>query len=392
MKIKKKILILGSTGSIGKSTLNVIKRHQSKFKILCLSSNKNYKKLYKQSQLFNVKNLIINDYATFLKAKNIFKNKKIRIFKNLSDYLKKNRKKLDLVIIGISGLDGLKPTLNIIPYTKTLASANKESIICGWKFIKKNLKKYNTNFIPIDSEHFSIWSLINNNKKLISEIYLTASGGPFLNITPNRLKKIDVKKVINHPNWSMGKKISTDSATMMNKVFEVIEASKIFNLPTNIIKIIIHPRSIVHALVIFNNGIIKVLMHDTSMEIPLFNIIFNKSNISFYKKTNIKFKNLNGINFIKPDKKKFPYINILKMLNFKDSYFEVILVTINDELVKLFLNKKISFIMMQKTLLKLIVNKDIKKYFNKEPKNISDIYLMVNKVKNYLKKNEKIFN
>ena len=338
MKIKKKILILGSTGSIGKSTLNVIKRHQSKFKILCLSSNKNYKKLYKQSQLFNVKNLIINDYATFLKAKNFFKNKKIRIFKNLSDYLKKNRKKLDLVIIGISGLDGLKPTLNIIPYTKTLASANKESIICGWKFIKKNLKKYNTNFIPIDSEHFSIWSLINNNKKLISEIYLTASGGPFLNITPNRLKKIDVKKVINHPNWSMGKKISTDSATMMNKVFEVIEASKIFNLPTNIIKIIIHPRSIVHALVIFNNGIIKVLMHDTSMEIPLFNIIFNKSNISFYKKTNIKFKNLNGINFIKPDKKKFPYINILKMLNFKDSYFEVILVTINDELVKLFLN------------------------------------------------------
>ncbi len=392
MKIKKKILILGSTGSIGKSTLNVIKRHQSKFKILCLSSNKNYKKLYKQSQLFNVKNLIINDYATFLKAKNFFKNKKIRIFKNLSDYLKKNRKKLDLVIIGISGLDGLKPTLNIIPYTKTLASANKESIICGWKFIKKNLKKYNTNFIPIDSEHFSIWSLINNNKKLISEIYLTASGGPFLNITPNRLKKIDVKKVINHPNWSMGKKISTDSATMMNKVFEVIEASKIFNLPTNIIKIIIHPRSIVHALVIFNNGIIKVLMHDTSMEIPLFNIIFNKSNISFYKKTNIKFKNLNGINFIKPDKKKFPYINILKMLNFKDSYFEVILVTINDELVKLFLNKKISFIMMQKTLLKLIINKDLKKYFNKEPKNISDIYLMVNKVKNYLKKNEKIFN
>ena len=137
MKIKRKILILGSTGSIGKSTLNVIKRHQNKFEIFCLSSNKNYKKLYKQSQLFSVKNLIINDYESYLKAKKFFKNKKIKIFKNLSDYLKKNKNKLDLVINGISGLDGLKPTLNIIPFTKTLASANKESIICGWKFIKK---------------------------------------------------------------------------------------------------------------------------------------------------------------------------------------------------------------------------------------------------------------
>ena len=122
---------------------------------------------------------------SYLKAKKFFKNKKIKIFKNLSDYLKINKNKLDLVINGISGLDGLKPTLNIIPFTKTLASANKESIICGWKFIKKNLKKYNTNFIPIDSEHFSVWSLINNDKKLISKIYLTASGGPFLNKSLN---------------------------------------------------------------------------------------------------------------------------------------------------------------------------------------------------------------
>ena len=392
MIIKKKILILGSTGSIGKSTLNVIKRHKSKFKILCLSSNKNYKKLYKQSQLFNVKNLIINDPESYLKAKEFFNNKEINIFKNLSDYLKKNKNKFDLVIIGISGLDGLLPTINVIPFTKTLASANKESIICGWKFIKKNLKKYDTNFIPIDSEHFSVWSLINNDKKLISKIYLTASGGPFLNTSINKLKNTKMQKVISHPNWSMGKKISTDSASMMNKVFEVIEASKIFDVDIDKIKIIVHPKSIIHALVVFKNGLIKVLIHDASMEIPIFNIIFNNRKINFYKKTSINFQNLNGINFIEPDRIKFPYINILKKKRILDTYFEVILVTINDELVKLFLENQISFVKMQKLLLKLINSNIFKKYYKKYPKNINDIYIMSDKVKKYLYENKKIFN
>ena len=391
MEIKKKILILGSTGSIGKSTLNVIKRHQSKFKILCLSSNKNYKKLYEQSKLFNVKNIIINDPVSFIKAKKFLNSKKIKIFKNLSDYLKKNTRKLDLVINGISGLDGLKPTFNIIPFTKTLASANKESIICGWKFIKNNLKKYNTNFIPIDSEHFSIWSLINNDKKLISKIYLTASGGPFLNKSVNQLKKVNVRNVINHPNWSMGKKISTDSASMMNKVFEVIEASKIFELDIKRIKIIVHPKSIIHAVVVFKNGLIKVLIHDTSMEIPIFNILFNNRNINFYNRTDINFQRLNGINFIEPDKRKFPYINILKKKITTNTYFEIILVTINDELVKLFLKKKISFVQMQNLLIKSINSNIFKKFYQKYPKNINDIHIMADKVKKYLYENEKIF-
>ena len=392
MIIKKKFLILGSTGSIGKSTLNVLKRHKSKFKILCLSSNKNYKKLYKQSQLFNVKNLIINDSESYLKAKEFFNNKKINIFNNLSDYLKKNKNKFDLVIIGISGLDGLLPTINVIPFTKTLASANKESIICGWKFIKKNLKKYNTNFIPIDSEHFSVWTLINKDKKLISKIYLTASGGPFLNTSVNKLKNTKMQKVISHPNWSMGKKISTDSASMMNKVFEVIEASKIFDVDIDKIKIIVHPKSIIHALVVFKNGLVKVLIHDTSMEIPIFNIIFNDRKINFYKKTNINFQNLNGINFVEPDKIKFPYINILRKKRILDTYFEVILVTINDELVKLFLQNKISFVEMQKLLLKLINSNIFTKYYKEYPKNINDIYIMSDKVKKYLYENNKFFN
>ena len=385
---KKKILILGSTGSIGKSTLNVLGNYKNKIEILGLSTNKNFRKLHKQSKLFNVKNLIINDPDHFFKAKKFFKFKKIKLFQNVSEFLKKNKKKIDLTIIGISGLEGLEPTLKLIPLSKNLASANKESIICGWEFIKKKLLKYNTNFIPIDSEHFSIWSLLNSDKDKISKIYLTASGGPFLNSPFNKLKKIKINDVLKHPNWSMGKKISTDSATMMNKVFEVMEASKIFNLDKSKIKIIIHPKSLIHAIVVFNNGLIKILMHDTSMEIPIFNIIFKNEKINFYKKTELKFENLNGTNFIKPNNKKFPYIDILKKYKIKGTFFEVILVTINDELVKLFLNKKISFIKMQDLLLKTLNKRVFSKYYDKYPTRISDIYKMVNKVKIYLSENE----
>ena len=385
---KKKILILGSTGSIGKSTLNVLGNYKNKIEILGLSTNKNFRKLHKQSKLFNVKNLIINDPDHFFKAKKFFKFKKIKLFQNVSEFLKKNKKKIDLTIIGISGLEGLEPTLKLIPLSKNLASANKESIICGWEFIKKKLLKYNTNFIPIDSEHFSIWSLLNSDKDKISKIYLTASGGPFLNSPFNKLKKIKINDVLKHPNWSMGKKISTDSATMMNKVFEVMEASKIFNLDKSKIKIIIHPKSLIHAIVVFNNGLIKILMHDTSMEIPIFNIIFKNEKINFYKKTELKFENLNGTNFIKPNNKKFPFIDILKKYKIKGTFFEVILVTINDELVKLFLNKKISFIKMQDLLLKTLNKRVFSKYYDKYPTRINDIYKMVNKVKIYLSENE----
>ena len=392
MKTKKrKILILGSTGSIGRSTLNVIKKYKDKLEVVCLSSNKNYKKLYNQAKLFNVKNIVINDLVHFEKAKNYLSNKTIQVFPNISEYLKKNKKKIDLVIVGISGIDGLDPTLKIIPFTENIASANKESIICGWKFINLKLKKFKTNFIPIDSEHFSVWSLINNDEDLISKIYLTASGGPFLNTSINKLKDTNLRNVIDHPNWPMGKKISTDSASMMNKVFEVIEASKIFNLNINKIKIIVHPKSIIHAIIVFKNGLIKILMHDTNMEIPIFNIIFKNYKYKFYNNTDINFDYLNGINFIKPDNKKFPYLNILKGYKKKNSYFEIILVTINDELVRYFLDNKISFMEMQNLLIKFIKKNAFKKYYNKYPKKINDVYIMVNRVKKYLKENGEIF-
>ena len=224
----KKIVILGSTGSIGTSLINIVKKNQKEFKILLLTANKNYKKLIKQANFFQVKNIIIIDKKSFLISKKILKNKNINVYNDFNS-LKKilKNKKIDYAMSSISGFEGLMPTLDIIKFTKVVAIANKESIICGWHLIKKNLNKYKTKFIPVDSEHFSIWSLMNNSTSSnIEKVFITASGGPFKDSPIKDFKYITPKQALKHPNWSMGKKISIDSATMMNKVFEIIEAKK----------------------------------------------------------------------------------------------------------------------------------------------------------------------
>ena len=221
--MKKKIAILGSTGSIGKSCVDILRNDKKNFEVILLTANKNYKELYKQSKLLNVKNLIIIDKEgyNFLKKK----NKRLNIYNDYKCLDKILKKKIDYTMSSITGLDGLKPTLNIIEKTKTIAIANKESIICAWNLIQKKLIKFKTEFIPIDSEHFSVWSLIKNQKKEnIEKIYITASGGPFINLPNKRFEKIKLSDALKHPSWRMGKKITIDSATLMNKVFEVIEA------------------------------------------------------------------------------------------------------------------------------------------------------------------------
>jgi 1-deoxy-D-xylulose-5-phosphate reductoisomerase len=273
----------------------------------------------------------------------------------------------------ISGFQGLKPTLDIIKFTKTIAIANKESIICGWNLIKKDLKKYKTYFIPVDSEHFSIWSLLDNEKKNnFEKIYITASGGPFRELPLKKFKNISIKNALSHPNWSMGKKISIDSATMMNKVFEVIEAKKIFDLNYNQLEILVHPKSYLHAMVKFNNGLSKLLIHDTNMTIPIFNSIYLKDDKKI-KSKKIDIKILNNLDLKKIDKIRFPVIKILDNMSIKDSLFETIIVSANDKLVDMFLKKEIKFLDISKFLLKILNIKDFKKYKQIPPKNIAQI-------------------
>ena len=218
----KDIFLLGSTGSIGETTLKVIKKDKSNFNVKLLSTNKNAERIYKQAIQFGVKKIVIFDKNSYLNNFKKFKERKIKVYLTIEEAFRKNKKKSFLTINGISGIEGLEPTLDIIKYSDNLAMANKESIICGWQFIRKELKKRQTGFIPLDSEHFSIWSLIKGeSKQNIKKIYLTASGGPFLNKDLKKIKNIKPKFALKHPNWKMGRKISIDSATMMNKIFEI---------------------------------------------------------------------------------------------------------------------------------------------------------------------------
>lgn len=370
----KKIVIFGSTGSIGTSLLNIIKKDKKYFNIQLISANKNYKKLIKQAKFFNVKNLIITDQNSFLKAKKIIKNKNINVHNNFSIFKKifKNTK-VDYTMSAITGFQGLKPTLDIIKFTKVIAIANKESIICGWNLIKKDLNKYKTKFIPIDSEHFSIWSLIGNSKyKNFEKIYLTASGGPFRKLPLKQFVNITPKKALKHPNWSMGKKISIDSATMMNKVFEVIEAKKIFDLKYNQLEILIHPQSYLHAIVKFDNGLTKLLLHDTNMIIPIFNSLHQEENYKI-KSYPLNIKTLNNLDLKKIDKNRYPLIKIINSLKNEDSLFETIIVSANDSLVNKFLKNEIKFTDISKKLLKFISRKEFKKFIKIRPKTINQI-------------------
>jgi len=312
--MKKKIVILGSTGSIGKTLVNILKKNNN-VSIELLTANKNYHELLKQVKFFNVKNIIITDKKTYIKIKNKLRTKKINIYNNFDSINKiLNNKKIDYTMSSISGMEGLYPTLEIIKFTKKIAIANKEAIICGWSLIQKELKKNNTQFIPIDSEHFSIWSLINNAKnKDIEKVFLTASGGPFVNYNLNQFKSINKKDALKHPNWKMGKKITIDSATMMNKVFEIIEAKKIFDLDYNKLEIFIHTKSYVHALVKFNNGLTKILVHDTNMTIPIFNSLYPNHERKIKSKS-LDLTIINNLNFQKVNLKKFPVVKVLKKL------------------------------------------------------------------------------
>ena len=338
--MKTNIAILGSTGSIGKSLLKIISKDSKKYNIHLLTADKNFKLVLKQARKFKVKNIIITNKKYFKKAKLINKNDKINIYNNFDNLPKIFIKKIDYVMSSIVGLDGLIPTFEIIKFTKKIAIANKETIICAWNLIIKELKKHNTEFIPVDSEHFSIWySLKNNLTSNLDKIYITASGGPLLNVSVKKFNNLKISKIINHPNWNMGAKISVDSSTMINKVFEIIEAKKIFNLKYKQLSILIHPKSYVHAILKFKDGLIKIIAHETTMEIPIANTLNQLDQIKL-KTKKINFKKLNNLKLSNINTHQIPLTKIIKKLPEKDSLFETVMVTINDELVRQFLNKK----------------------------------------------------
>ena len=274
----------------------------------------------------------------------------------------------------------------MIRLSKKILIANKEAIICGWDLIKNQSAKFKTKIIPIDSEHYSIMKLLENHSlKEIRKIYITASGGPFLDYKLNKLKSIKPKEALKHPKWKMGKKISIDSSTLMNKILELIEAQKLFKIPNNKIDILIHPNSLVHAIIELKNGLSKFIYHDTSMIIPLVNAIFD-GNIDineFYKKSPIR--NLTNLIFRKVPKKTFKIIKIKKRIS-EYPATPIIINAANEVLVSQFLAKKIPYLSISKTILRILNDLNYKKYAIKKPKNIKEIIKIDKWTREHIKK------
>ncbi len=372
--MKKIISILGSTGSIGLTTFKIIDKKKNYFKIYLLAANKNAAVISRQIKKYKPKIFIISNEKIYKKIKNKFRNNKTKILNNFN--LTKFSKS-DFTVSAIPGINGLQPTIKMVKHSKNILIANKESVIYGWNFLKKEAYKYKTRIIPVDSEHFSIMKLIENHKlKNIEMIYITASGGPFLNLPLKKFNKIKPKEAIKHPKWKMGKKISVDSATLMNKILELIEAQKIFNIPKNKIDILIHPESLVHAIIKFKNGLTKFIYHETSMVIPLANAIFDENfvlqELKNEKKQNIKNLYIKNLNFKRVDAKTFPIIKIKNRLN-EYPATPIIINTCNEILVDQFLRKKIAFLSIPKIILSILNDSNYKKYAIKEPKNLDQI-------------------
>ena len=390
--MKQSISILGSTGSIGKTTLDIIKKKKQNFRIYLLAANKNFLLIEKQIKEYKPNYFIISDKAIFNKVKQKIRNKKTIILNsfNVIDF----KKKIDISISAIPGIAGLKPTMLMIKHSKKILLANKESVICGWDIIKKIALKNYTKIIPVDSEHFSIFKLLENqNLDQIKKIYITASGGPFLNYTPNQLKKITPKEALKHPKWKMGKKITIDSSTLMNKIVELIEAQKIFEIPISKLDILIHPDSLVHAIIMFKNGLSKFIYHETSMTIPLANAIFGDNlDIDIFYQNKKKGKNIpiSNLTFKSVDPNIFPLINLKKRINEHPST-PIIINAANELLVDQFLKKKIPFLSIYKIIMNILKDSNYRKYAIKKANTINKILSIDNWARNiakeYVKKN-----
>ena len=370
---KKTIAILGSTGSIGNSTLEIIKK-TIEFKVKLLAVNKNYLKTITQIKVFKPSVVVIHNENVYLKIKKQYHNKSIIILNNFAN-IQKYIKKIDVTVSAIPGIAGLEPTILFTKISKKILLANKEAIICGWDLIKKNSIKNNTELVPIDSEHFSIKMLLKNySNDQIEKIYITASGGPFLKLNINKFKNIKPGDAIKHPKWNMGKKISVDSSTLMNKVLEITEALKLFPFNLKQYEIIIHPDSLIHAIIKLKNGTSVFLYHYPDMKIPIGNALFKDFNYkNLFHQKNKTYNKIQSLIFSPVDKKRFPSVGLISEMNSRKSS-AIIINAANEIFVDEFLKNNISFNAIVDNLKLVLRDKSYIKTSNLPSNSVKNIY------------------
>ena len=366
----KKISILGATGSVGINALEVLAIHKRKYSVIALTAYKNYKKLAKYALMFKCKYAVIGEEKFYNNLKEELSGSNIKCLAGDQAICEVSSISVDILISAIVGIAGLKPTFASLGNAKVLAIANKESVISAGNLLLKKARLKKTQIIPLDSEHNAIFQVLQKeNQNSIKNIILTASGGPFLKKDYKSLKNITVGAALKHPNWKMGKKITIDSATLVNKLLEVIEASILFDLNLNKIDILIHPSSIIHGIVNFIDGSSHLVASLPDMKVPI-SYALSWPDRSSNKSKFINFSNTNNFKFSKPDYRKFPALALKREVacsHYKKSSI-IVLNAANEIAVDNFLKKNIAF----NDIVNLI-KKVIYKFNHIEVKSLKDV-------------------
>jgi 1-deoxy-D-xylulose-5-phosphate reductoisomerase len=341
----KRIAIFGSTGSIGIQALEVIKANPDKFSVEILTAHKNHDQLIRQALEFNPNIIVIGEESKYAEVKNALASTDIKVFageKALEEVAAMDC--YDLMIAAIVGYAGLKPTLKALCNGKTIALANKETLVVAGDIVIQKAVENRVPIIPVDSEHSAIFQcLIGETRNNIEKVILTASGGPFLGRKTNYLVNVKREHALQHPNWSMGAKVSIDSATLMNKGLEMIEAKWLFNLDPEQIQVLIHPQSIIHSMVQFEDGSIKAQMGVPDMKLPIqYAMAFPKRISSKFQRCD--FRKINTLTFEEPDIKTFRNLALAKEALFKGGNLPCVMNAANELAVFAFLHNRIGFL------------------------------------------------
>jgi 1-deoxy-D-xylulose-5-phosphate reductoisomerase len=365
----KKVLILGSTGSIGINTLNVIRKFPGKFKITALTINKRIDLLEPQIEEFKPELVVIQDKdaAEELKKK---LNRKCKILSGKDGLLfAASQLKYDILVGAMVGFAGLAPTIEAVKRGRRVALANKETLVVAGELVTELCKKHNAEIIPVDSEHSAIYQcLVGESENQINKLILTASGGPFLNASKETFCNVTVKEALNHPNWNMGNKITIDSASMMNKGLEVIEAHWLFGISKNKIEVVIHPQSIVHSMVEFIDGSIKAQLGLPDMKLPIqYALSFPERFGNDFPRTYLP--KIGSLTFFEPDINKFECLKIAYDVLETGGIAPCILNAANEVAVDKFLNGKIKF-----SYIPAIINKALDKFENHKQPDLEMIF------------------
>ena len=344
-KQKKGIAILGSTGSIGTQALDVIDAYPEYFDLQVLTAGNNVSLLIDQAKKHKPNVVVIANDEKYNRLRDALEELDIHVYTGSQAICEVvENKDVDIVLTALVGYAGLLPTIKAIEAKKTIALANKETLVVAGELIKKLANKNNVSIYPVDSEHSAIFQcLLGEYKNPIEKIYLTASGGPFRGCSFSDLKNVTIKEALNHPNWSMGAKITIDSATMMNKGLEIIEAKWLFDLKSDQIDVIVHPQSIIHSIVQFEDGSMKAQMGLPDMKLPIqFALTYPDRLPTSFKRFN--FLDYPELNFEKADTKVFKSINLAQQAMIDEGTAACSLNASNEIAVESFLNGEISFV------------------------------------------------